>query len=66
MPVLSSSHTPPSPTHPCQTWTVLPVHDEICKSHDCFLPTGGAFAVDDNEVVWFEVAFGGSMGTGFL
>jgi len=45
------------------------VHDEIGEPRDCFLPAavdGGAFAVDGDEVVGFEVAFGGGAGAGFL
>ena len=45
------------------------VHDEIDEPRDCFLPTaidGGAFAVDGDEGVGFEVAFCGGAGAGFL
>jgi len=45
------------------------VHNEISESRNCFLPAavdGGAFAVDGDEVVRFEIAFGGGAGAGFL
>jgi hypothetical protein len=45
------------------------IHEEIGEPRDCFLPAAvnrGAFAVDGDEVVGFEVAFCGSAGTGFL
>jgi len=45
------------------------VHDEIGEPCDCFLPAAvdrGAFAVTGDEVVGFEVAFGGGVGAGFL
>ena len=45
------------------------VHDEIGEPRDCFLPAaidGGAFAVDGDEIVGFEVAFCGCAGAGFL
>ena len=45
------------------------INDEIGEPCDCFLSATidrGAFAVDCDEVVRFEVAFGGGAGAGFL
>ena len=45
------------------------VHDEIGEPRECFFPAAadrGAFAVDGDEVVGFEVAFCGGAGAGFL
>ena len=45
------------------------VHNEIREPYDCFLPAAvdsDASAVDGDEVVRFEVTFGGGEGAGFL